>query len=459
MLCLPYSCDTRPGPAFRPAASAQGGQCDPQHSCDLSTGSCGKVGIGAHCNGDADCISGNCADSVCCNIACKGACVACNLPGRLGACSAIDSGKPDPRGVCKDQGRRQLRPQRDLRRRRRLRQLRPGHPVPRAVVHRQPPQHGGDVRRSRQMPAARRPGLPSVPLRRRRLHQVVPDGGRLRSGNRLPPRDDRHDDLRAQAARRQLPGASECSSNFCVDGVCCQSACSGTCQYCALPTSPGFCMTVAADNVDPRGVCQDKGAASCGTNGKCDGTGSCATYAKGRSAPAETCASGVFTAASTCNTTGQCVAPDSRPCAPYVCNGSPVLQRLRDQRPVQDAQHLQRDELVRAQGSGRRLRSTAECQTGLSCAQGYCCNSPCAGACQSCALSGSPGTCTNVPANQVDPAAQCVDKGRLLQTQRQVRRQRQLPALRAGDPASGRPAPAEPRPSPERRPVTAPASA
>ena len=69
-------------------------------------------------------------------------------------------------------------------------------------------------------------------------------------------------------------------------------------------------------------VCQDKGAASCGTNGKCDGTGSCATYAKGTVCASETCASGLYTAASTCNTTGQCVAPDARPCAPFVCNGS-----------------------------------------------------------------------------------------------------------------------------------------
>ena len=46
----------------------------------------------------------------------------------------------------------------------------------------------------------------------------------------------------------------------------------------------------------------------------------------------------------------------------------------------------------------------------LFCAQGYCCNAPCAGACQSCALPNTLGTCTNVPINQVDPSAQCVDK-------------------------------------------------
>ena len=343
-------------------------------------------------------------------------------------------------------------------------------------------------------------------------------------------------------------------------------------------------MTVAADNVDPRGVCQDKGAASCGTNGKCDGTGSCATYAKGTVCASETCASGVYTAASTCNTTGQCVAPDSRPCAPFVCNGSqcfnvcatsdqrkspntcnamnscglkgpgavcahhrgvpdgPLLRarataatppaaepasrapslarsgpartfqpirsirprsawtswpgqrqvrrhrQLRDlrqgrsapARPARaastrgvDVQHdrpvrrprlaplrpLRLQRLARASTSARRTTSARRptrcnahelvraqevqapsaparrsARRGLSCAQGYCCNSPCGGACQSCALPNSLGTCTNVPANQVDPSAQCVDKlAALLQHQRQVRRQRQLPALRAGD--------------------------
>ena len=181
-----------PGPASRPVPPPRGASATPQHSCDLSTGSCGKVGIGAHCNGDGDCISGNCADSVCCNIACKGACVACNLPGRLGACSAIDSGKPDPRARLQGSGSGELRPQRDLRRRGRLRQLRPRHPVPRAFVHRQPPQHRWNVRRPRQVPGPRRAGLPSVPLHQRRLHQVVPDGDRLRPRNRLPPRDDRH---------------------------------------------------------------------------------------------------------------------------------------------------------------------------------------------------------------------------------------------------------------------------
>jgi hypothetical protein len=46
-----------------------------------------------------DCVSGNCADHVCCNVA--GACVACNLTLKRGSCWPVDIG-PDPRGVCVD---------------------------------------------------------------------------------------------------------------------------------------------------------------------------------------------------------------------------------------------------------------------------------------------------------------------------------------------------------------------
>src|SRR3954468_3232200 len=322
MLCVPYSCDTKTGTCLSSCTSAQGGQCDTKHSCDLNTGSCGKVGIGAHCNGDADCISGNCADSVCCNISCKGACVQCNLPGRLGACSAIDSGKPDQRGVCKDQGAASC-----------------GHNgtcdgvggcanYARDTQCLEPSCTGNRLNTAGTCDGLGRCRAPGVqdchPFR-------CVDGACTKSCQTVGDCDDGTACLPGTSGMMtcgpkplgaSCQAAGECSSNFCVDGVCCQSACSGTCQYCALPTSPGFCMTVAADNIDPRGVCADKGAALCSTNGKCDGTGSCATYAKGTVCAKETCASGVYTAASTCNTTGQCVAPDSRPCAPYICNGS-----------------------------------------------------------------------------------------------------------------------------------------
>src|SRR5262249_13963415 len=56
----------------------------------------------------------------------------------------------------------------------------------------------------------------------------------------------------------------------CVDGHCCNSACTGACVSCN--NSTGTCTPTAQGQVDPRNVCMDQGAASCGQNGKCDGS-------------------------------------------------------------------------------------------------------------------------------------------------------------------------------------------
>jgi hypothetical protein len=405
MLCVPYTCDPSSGTCFEACTTAQG-QCDSQHSCDLTTGSCGKARPGAHCNDDSGCLSGYCADHVCCNIACQGACVACNLPGRLGACLPIDPGKPDPRGVCKDQGSASC-----------------GHngtcdgvggcaTYARDTQCLQPSCTGNRLNTAGTcdgLGTCRAPGVQDChPFR-------CVDGACTKSCETVNDCDQGTACTNNTCGPKPLgavcASASECSTNFCVDGVCCASACSGTCQYCALPTSPGFCMTVAAHNPDPRGVCQDKGATSCATNGKCDGTGSCETYVKGTVCAGEACAGGLYTAASTCNTTGQCVAPDSTPCAPYICNGSQCFNVCATNDQCKPPNSCSPTNSCGPKPPGAVCLSTAECQSGLFCAQGYCCNSPCSGACQSCALPSSLGVCTNVPASQVDPTGQCTDKG------------------------------------------------
>src|SRR5579863_3427777 len=73
---------------------------------------------------------------------------------------------------------------------------------------------------------------------------------------------------------------AECSSTYCADGVCCNSACAGVCVSCAATNSVGICLP-AAENTDPRKDCTDEGAASCGKNGTCDGTGACQLYVAG----------------------------------------------------------------------------------------------------------------------------------------------------------------------------------
>lgn len=71
--------------------------------------------------------------------------------------------------------------------------------------------------------------------------------------------------------------ASVCGGLACVDGYCCDAACSGTCQTCALAGSEGTCRFIAAGQ-DPALECAEQPASTCGTNGTCNGAGACAFY-------------------------------------------------------------------------------------------------------------------------------------------------------------------------------------
>src|SRR6185436_18894773 len=79
----------------------------------------------------------------------------------------------------------------------------------------------------------------------------------------------------------------QCQTGFCVDGVCCDTACTGKCQFCAQPNARGTCTPVRAGAPDPRAaagvtdparVCVDQGVASCGTSGRCEGKSGCQKY-------------------------------------------------------------------------------------------------------------------------------------------------------------------------------------
>ena len=48
--------------------------------------------------------------------------------------------------------------------------------------------------------------------------------------------------------------ATECATGFCIDGVCCNSACSGTCEKCNLAGLNGVCSAVL-DGQDPDNEC------------------------------------------------------------------------------------------------------------------------------------------------------------------------------------------------------------
>jgi hypothetical protein len=102
--CAPYKCGGTT-PACLTTCTVGGTDCLSPAVC--AGGSCGarpKQGLGAGCVADGDCLSGHCADGVCCASACTGPCTACNQPGLGGMCLAVALGKPDPHNVCKDAG-------------------------------------------------------------------------------------------------------------------------------------------------------------------------------------------------------------------------------------------------------------------------------------------------------------------------------------------------------------------
>jgi hypothetical protein len=113
-------------------------------------------------------------------------------------------------------------------------------------------------------------------------------------------------------------GDAECGTNHCVDGVCCDTGCTGACQACVASKKggvDGVCGNITA-NTDPDAECADQGATSCGTNGFCDGAGACAKYAAGTTCRAS---AGNCDVAETCPGAGAACPADAFQANTVVC--------------------------------------------------------------------------------------------------------------------------------------------
>jgi len=114
---------------------------------------------------------------------------------------------------------------------------------------------------------------------------------------------------------RACTAPGDCASGFCVHGLCCDRACSGTCEACDGPT-PGTCTTIPGKPHGTRSCATDGSA--CG--GACSGTvvDRC-TFPDPSTGCGSTCAEGVRNVGA-CDGKGACVLQGPRPCpGNYAC--------------------------------------------------------------------------------------------------------------------------------------------
>jgi FG-GAP repeat len=199
--------------------------------------------------------------------------------------------------------------------------------------------------------------------------------------------------------------ATECFSNQCVDGVCCDTACGDLCMACAgtkTGGSDGTCAFVSADS-DPDEEC------GTGSDQSCDGAGQCKKH------QGQGCSSGSECLSSYC-TDGVCC---DREC------GALCASCLQETTGVPDGQcqavPLGQDPDGECGGElGCFAEGTCQLELGLSCSQqdecrsgycvdGVCCESQCGFSCMACSAAKTKqadGQCQPISAG-TDPDEEC----------------------------------------------------
>ena len=121
--------------------------------------------------------------------------------------------------------------------------------------------------------------------------------------------------------------SNQCKSGWCVDGLCCESACSGQCQACkgtSTGAADGLCAPIKR-GTDPDNECALADASTCGQTGMCNGSGGCALYDTTTVCKAASCSSGSAKSSQMCDGAGVCKAATATACTPYICGTSACL--------------------------------------------------------------------------------------------------------------------------------------
>jgi hypothetical protein len=164
--------------------------------------------------------------------------------------------------------------------------------------------------------------------------------------------------------------SSECASHWCVDGVCCESSCDGSCRSCVVAGKVGKCTLIAA-GTDPDGECGDP-ADDC--SGTCDGTGACAYPGSEKSCGTASCTDGKQTL-QTCDGSGTC-GTQTTDCGAFQCGGSTCLSSCSGDGDCTPDAWCNAPDCEKKKANGQACSGDNECTSGV-CASGTCCNVSC----------------------------------------------------------------------------------
>ncbi len=368
-----------------------------------SSGTClGDLATGVACGNDAQCLTGQCEDGVCCNVDCSGLCQACaasKTGGVDGTCAPVTSAT-DPDNECA------------------LSQCTTGA--------------CDGIGACGTLNAGTSCGSPLSCAGSTQTNQDTCDGtgvctdnlstncapyvcgatscktsctvdadclsGNYCAGGACVPQ-------KAQGAACAL--GNECAAGNCVDGFCCNNACGSLCQACSnakTGAANGTCANIVSAT-DPDNECA---TAACQT-GTCNGSGACGNDPSGTSCGSPlSCSGSTQTNQDTCNGTGTCTDNLTTNCAPYVCGATSCKTSCAADADCTSGNFCSGTACVPKKAQGAACVLSNECSLG-NCVDGFCCNNACGSLCQACSnakTGAANGTCANI-VSATDPDNEC----------------------------------------------------
>ncbi len=278
-------------------------------------------GLGTSCARDGDCASGHCTDGVCCESACLGQCEACDVSASLGRCVAVPEGSAPhgARPACSSDGSECAGACDGVETR--------GCAYPTGNVCRDA-SCGTTNGRSVATLEARCVGNGRCPT----LDEVRCPGACTADNSQCD--GDCASDPNACPTGNHCSGgvcvpdepdggscgrAVECASGFCVDGFCCNSACTGTCEACDVAGSLGACTAVSGASHGGRPACA--GVGLCGAQCDGDSRDDCVFPDDATSCGPESCSNGAHSDGQRCDGAGVCEEGTVSACPAYACDG------------------------------------------------------------------------------------------------------------------------------------------